>query len=173
MSNHKELIVRLVKSNRWRMALALVYLISTAVLVTKMASPVNIRIVFQGEREIYEKEVLNVYTFTDMLVAVVAAIAMSSSVLILALRSNMSSKIRPRNADFVFKTLSENKKEIYKLILDKDGFAFQSELVETSKISKSTVSIILNRLEANGLIEKRKSGMSNIIIAKSIEPIKE
>ena len=161
------------KLNRWRLVLALVYLISTAVLVIKMASPVNIKIIFQGEREVYEKEVPNVYTFTDMFIIAVAAITMSSSVLILVLTSKTASEIRPRNSDLVLKTLGENEMKIYKLIFDKGGVAFQSELIEASSMSKSAVSIILDRLEAKGLIEKRKRGLGNIIIAKSIEPTKE
>lgn len=160
------------KLNRWKLILISVYLASSFILVIKIASPVNIRIVFQGEREIYEKEVLNLYTFTDMLIIAVAAVATSSSVLILLLMSNKASKTRLGNPELVLKTLGENEREIYRLILNMDGVAFQSELVTASKMSKSTVSIILDKLEGKGLIEKRRRGMGNIIIAKPIE-IKE
>lgn len=161
------------KLNRWRLALALVYLISTAVLVIKMASPVNIRIVFQGEREVYEKEVPSVYTFTDMFIIAVSAIAMSSSVLILMLRGGTPSQLGPSNTEIALKTLSENERKIYRLILDEEGITFQSDLVEASNMSKSAVSIVLDKLEAKGLIEKKKRGMGNVVIAKLTEPAKE
>jgi len=161
------------KPNRWRLVLALVYLISTAVLVIKMASPTNIQITFQGEREVYQKEVPNVYTFTDMFVIAASAIAMSSSVLILVLRGGTPPQFGPSNTEIALKTLSENERKIYTLILEREGIAFQSDLVEASYMSKSAVSIILDRLEAKGLIEKRKRGMGNVLIAKLAEPAKE
>jgi len=152
--------------DRWRLILALIYLASTTVLVVKMASPVNIQIIVQGEQDIYVREVSNIYTFTDMLIITVAAVAMASSGLSLVLMGRISLEVKPKSLEPIMKTLSENEGKIYGLIRDMGGVAFQSELVEALNLSKSTVSITLDRLEAKGLIEKRKRGMSNVIIAR-------
>jgi uncharacterized membrane protein len=64
------------------------------------------------------------------------------------------------------KRLRGEEKEIYSLLMDSGGVMFQSELVERSKLPKASVSLILSRLEAEGLLEKRRHGMSNVIVLK-------
>ncbi len=135
-----------------------------------MASPVNIQIIVQGEQDIYVKEISNIYTFTDMLIITVASVAMASSGLSLVLIGRITLEAKPKSLEPIMKTLSENEGKIYRLIRDRGGVAFQSELVETLNLSKSTVSITLDRLEAKGLIEKRKRGMSNVIMARYERP---
>jgi len=44
---------------------------------------------------------------------------------------------------------------------------FQSEIVERSGLPKSTVSLTLDKLEAKGIVERRRSGMSNVVILKA------
>lgn len=167
-------IVRLVLiRKRWRVILAVVYLISSVVLVIKMASPMNIRITYQGEHEVYEREVSNVYTFTDVVTIATAAAGMSSSVLTLVQTSRATPEFKIENSALILKTLGESEKKIYELVLEKGGVASQTEVVETSGMSKSVVSITLDRLEARGLIEKRKRGMSNVIIARPMAPANE
>ena len=82
--------------DRWRLILALIYLASMAVLVVKMASPVNIQIIVQGEQGVYVREVSNIYTFTDMLIITVAAVAMASSGLSLVLIGRMTLEVKPK-----------------------------------------------------------------------------
>ncbi len=156
--------------DRWRLILALIYLASTTVLVVKMASPVNIQIIVQGEQGVYVREISNIYTFTDMLIITVASVAMASSGLSLVLIGRITLEVKPKSLGPMMKTLSENEGKIYSLIRDKGGVAFQSELVEALNLSKSTVSITLDRLEAKGLIEKRKRGMSNVTMARYERP---
>jgi len=154
---------------RWRLILALIYLASMAVLIFKMASPVNIQIIVQGE-QVYVREVSNVYTFTDMFIITVSAVVMASSGLSLVLAGRMTLEAKPGSPVSMTKTLSGNEVKIYNLIRESGGVAFQSEIVEALNLSKSTASITLDRLEAKGLIERRKRGMSNIIVAKHERP---
>jgi len=155
---------------RWRLILALIYLSSMAVLVVKMASPVNIQIIVQGEQEVHVREISNVYTFTDMLIITITAIATASSGLSLVLIGRITLEDKHGALKPLMRTLSENEGKIYSLIRDRGGVLFQSEIVEAPNLSKSTVSITLDRLEAKGLIEKRKRGMSNVIVARYERP---
>ena len=157
-------------SDKGRLVLALIYLVSVVVLVVKMASPVNIHIEIHGEQGINVREISNVYTFTDLVITTIAAIAMTSSGLSIVLLGRFAQKSKLISPSIKrMKSLSENEKKIVDLLQDRGGVTFQSEIVEALKLSKSTVSITLDRLEAKGLVEKRKRGMSNVIIAKQRE----
>jgi len=61
--------------------------------------------------------------------------------------------------------LSGEQKKIYDIVVE-SGSLLQSELVEKSGMNKVRVSRILDKLEMRGLIERRRHGMSNIVLAK-------
>jgi hypothetical protein len=63
-------------------------------------------------------------------------------------------------------SLSDDERKIYSLILDANGSVFQSELVKKTGYSKVRVTRILDRLEGKGLIERKRRGMTNIIILR-------
>lgn len=65
--------------------------------------------------------------------------------------------------------LPVEEKQVYDLIVAQDGAAFQSEIVEKSKLDKVKVSRLLDKLEGRGLIERRRRGMTNLVIVKSAE----
>jgi len=153
------------KVDKLKVALSIIYLISMIILVFKIASPLNIQIIVRGEREVYIKEIPRVYTFSDMLIITVSSIVMSSCAVSLILLNILKSEIKVRQASTV-RSLSKSEKKVYDFLLSKGGVAFQSEIVETLNLSKSTVSIILDKLEAKGLVERRRRGMSNIVIVK-------
>lgn len=56
---------------------------------------------------------------------------------------------------------------ILKLILENEGSIFQSELVEKTGFSKVRITRILDGLEGNGVIERKRRGMTNIVMLKS------
>jgi uncharacterized membrane protein len=64
-------------------------------------------------------------------------------------------------------TLKKDEKEIVEKISSSDGVVFQSDLVDQLGISKVKVSRILDRLEHRGLLERRRRGMSNIVLLKN------
>jgi len=51
-------------------------------------------------------------------------------------------------------------------ITQSNGMIFQNELVEKLALSKVKVTRILDKLEGKGLVERRRRGMTNIIILK-------
>lgn len=66
----------------------------------------------------------------------------------------------------VIKALSQEEKRLYSLIEGEEGAIFQAELVEKSGYSKVKVSRILDKLEGKGLIERKRRGMTNMVIIK-------
>jgi hypothetical protein len=74
------------------------------------------------------------------------------------------------------KDLTEDEKTLFEKILDSKGTIFQSELVDNesphndstkSKFTKVKVTRILDRLEGRGLIERKRRGMTNVVILKN------
>ncbi|MBU2523072.1 MAG: MarR family transcriptional regulator [Nanoarchaeota archaeon] len=66
----------------------------------------------------------------------------------------------------ITKTMTADEKKIFGLVLDAKGVIFQSELNEKSQFDKVKVTRILDRLEGQGLIERRRRGMTNVVILK-------
>lgn len=87
----------------------------------------------------------------------------------LAIKSNVAEKMRKEVADkaeIVAKTLKGDEKKAYELIIASQGTIFQSELVEKMGYSKVKVTRILDKLEGQNLIERRRRGLTNIILIK-------
>jgi len=132
-------------------------------LIIKVSSPNTIQVVIQGERVIYIREIPQVYTFIDVITIIVLTVIVTSSGLSLLF---IKSPKRETSLNHSIRFLTENEKRIYELIKRSGGVILQSDIVKMSNLSKSTVSTILNRLEAMGLIEKKRRGPLNIVILK-------
>jgi uncharacterized membrane protein len=76
-----------------------------------------------------------------------------------------SKKIKEWNK--VLKTLPEDSAQLYTLIKDSEGVIFQADLVKQSSMNKVKVSRLLDKMEAKGLLERRRKGMANIILLKN------
>ncbi len=55
---------------------------------------------------------------------------------------------------------------LYEKIFAGGGVMFQSDLVEQSGFAKAKVSRILDKMEARGIVEKRRRGMTNAVVLK-------
>jgi len=66
----------------------------------------------------------------------------------------------------IMKTLNNEEKKIINSLIDSQGAMFQSDLVEKVGFDKVKVSRILDRLEGQQLIERRRRGMTNIVMLK-------
>lgn len=62
--------------------------------------------------------------------------------------------------------LNEEEKQIVNKIIENQGSIFQSDLVEKTNMHKVKVTRILDRLEGLNLIERKRRGMTNIVILK-------
>tara|TARA_Y100000310_G_scaffold238339_1_gene241713 strand:- start:577 stop:1059 length:483 start_codon:yes stop_codon:yes gene_type:complete len=77
-------------------------------------------------------------------------------------KKNLSEKERGRKLQH----LDDKEKIIMNIILRENGSVYQSEIVRETKQSKVKITRILDQLEGKGLIERRRRGMTNIIILK-------
>ena len=64
------------------------------------------------------------------------------------------------------KNMTGDEKTLYGKIIDSGGVIFQSELVEHSGFPKAKVSRILDKMEAGGLLERKRRGMANAVVLK-------
>jgi hypothetical protein len=64
-------------------------------------------------------------------------------------------------------SLKGDEKALYDLVASSDGVMFQSDLVEKSGLQKVKVSRVLDKLEARGFVERRRRGMSNVVMLKN------
>lgn len=66
----------------------------------------------------------------------------------------------------MIKGLDATEKEIIAKVIEGKGAIFQSDLVENTGLSKVKVTRILDKLEGRGLIERKRRGMTNVVILK-------
>ena len=62
--------------------------------------------------------------------------------------------------------LDEEETRLYELIKSKGGSTYQGDLIRETGFSKVKTTRILDRLELKGILERKRRGMTNIIILK-------
>lgn len=75
-------------------------------------------------------------------------------------------KITKENYKKVMNDLNIDEKQVLEKIIESQGTIFQSDLVDKTKFGKVKVTRILDKLEGKGLIERKRRGMTNVIILK-------
>ena len=87
----------------------------------------------------------------------------------IALRSQESEKmdqtLRVRLSE-ARKKLQGDERKIYEIVARNEGVIFQSELTEKAGFPKARISRNLDKLEGKGLIERRRRGLSNVILIR-------
>lgn len=68
--------------------------------------------------------------------------------------------------EFPAKNLDTEEKKIVEIIQKDQGSIFQSRLVEKSGFNKVKITRILDKLEGKGIIERKRRGMTNVVILK-------
>jgi uncharacterized membrane protein len=76
-------------------------------------------------------------------------------------------KISKESYEEILRGLSSDERIVLEKVIEAEGAIFQSELIEKTKFSKAKVTRIIDKLEGKGLVERRRRGMSNVIILKS------
>lgn len=74
--------------------------------------------------------------------------------------------LKKENYEEILKSLTDEEKTIFECIIDSNGTIFQSALTEKTNYNKVKISRILDKLEGRGLIERRRHGMTNVVIIK-------
>jgi uncharacterized membrane protein len=75
-------------------------------------------------------------------------------------------KVEVKRKPVDYSTLDKEEKPLIKILEDSDGTIFQSDLVEKSGFGKVKVTRVLDRLEGKQIIERKRRGMTNIVILK-------
>lgn len=66
----------------------------------------------------------------------------------------------------MLKNLDDDEKKVVELIAKMEGSMYQSDVMKELDISKVKVTRILDRLEGKGILERKRRGMTNIVILK-------
>jgi uncharacterized membrane protein len=75
-------------------------------------------------------------------------------------------KITEGNYKKIMSELSSDEKLILKKIIEAEGAVLQSDLAEKTNFNKVKVTRILDRLEGKQLIERKRRGMTNVVMLK-------
>jgi len=149
------------------------FIVAAFILGMKLLNPTPIQI-YVGDNETTVTQIPGFFTNVDVAVLVVASIILGISGAYLlfpgsAEKPAEKSVLEERKERWrkIPKTLKDDEQKIYKAILDSDGVINQSELVEKTGLSKAKISRCLDLLESKGLVERKRRGMGNIVLAKS------
>jgi hypothetical protein len=75
-------------------------------------------------------------------------------------------KISKENYEKIMCKLNADEKIVLEKIIESQGTIFQSDLVEKTSFTKVKMTRILDRLEGKALIERKRRGMTNVVILK-------
>ena len=75
-------------------------------------------------------------------------------------------KITKGNYKKMMKDLSKDENLVLENIIESEGTIFQSDLVEKTSFSKVKVTRILDKLEGKNIIERKRRGMTNVVILR-------
>lgn len=74
--------------------------------------------------------------------------------------------ITKENFQEAMKALGADERQVFERVIEAQGSVFQSDLVEKTGMSKVKVTRILDKLEGKNLIERKRRGMTNVVILK-------
>jgi short subunit fatty acids transporter len=73
-------------------------------------------------------------------------------------------EVKKEHYEEVLNKLNDDERKILELVIDSKGTIFQSALVEQSGFTKVKVTRLLDTLEGRKLIERKRRGMTNVVI---------
>ena len=76
-------------------------------------------------------------------------------------------KVEVKGKPINYSNLDKEEKIIVKALENAEGTMFQSDLVEKSGFDKVKVTRILDRLEGKQIIERKRRGMTNVVVLKN------
>jgi hypothetical protein len=139
---------------------------STFALFIKVMTPSSIQFVIEGN-VVELNQVPSIYSTLDVFLIGTSCFVLGASIIYLLQVNGIKSMFEPSNWNQLIESLTdEDERQIVQIVVDERGTIFQSQLVEISGFSKSKVSIVLDRLEARGILERRRHGMSNAVVLK-------
>ncbi len=71
-----------------------------------------------------------------------------------------------KNYSSLIKSSSPEEQQILSVLVESKGQSYQSDLVIKTGLTKVQITRILDRLEGKGIIERRRRGMTNVVLLK-------
>jgi len=142
-------------------------MLSAVTLTIKLFTPAYIQVIIEGNSTII-REIPNLYTRQDIATVLIFSFILGFCTAYLISQRNVSevgSKVEKLDITKTIKSLREDELKVYMLIKD-EGLIYQNEIVKKTGFSKAKVSRILDKLEAIGIVERKRRGMSNIVILR-------
>ncbi|MFH1637383.1 MAG: MarR family transcriptional regulator [Candidatus Woesearchaeota archaeon] len=75
-------------------------------------------------------------------------------------------KEKKKDYSAIVRKLKGDEKTVIKQVVKAEGTIFQSDLVDKTGLTKVKMTRILDKLEGKGIIERRRRGMTNVVILK-------
>lgn len=150
--------------------------LSSLVLVSRLLLPTRLEIYIAGQA-VEIKQPPTIYQPLDVWIIILASLVIGGSVTFLvgtswrpkipeALAKSMAQANVERWRGVLKELQDSGEQRVYELLIQEGGVMFQGSIVEVTGFSRSKVSLILDKLEARGLAERRRRGMSNIVLLK-------
>ena len=144
---------------------------STFAVFVKIMTPTTVQFIIDGSVIEFTNNP-EIYGSSDVILISISCFVMGSSLVYLWLIDKNqpvltgASELKMRWDELLEKLTNPDEQKIVSLIIEEGGTIFQSQLVDRSGYSKSKVSLILDRLEAKKIVERKRHGMSNAIVLK-------
>ncbi len=74
-------------------------------------------------------------------------------------------KLKDKKIEISTKNLSREEKQIFNILI-KEKTMFQADLIEKTQMNKAKITRILDKLENKSLIERKRRGLTNIVVLK-------
>jgi len=75
-------------------------------------------------------------------------------------------KITKEDYKKIMTNLDKDEKLVIEKIIESEGTIFQSDLVEKTNLNKVKITRVLDKLEGKALIERKRRGMTNVVILR-------
>lgn len=75
-------------------------------------------------------------------------------------------KITKEQYKKILNKLNDDERLVFDKIIESEGTIFQSDLVNKTNFTKVKVTRILDKLEGKGLVERKRRGMTNVVILR-------
>ncbi len=148
--------------------MAVLFVGAVFVLGVKLLKPASIHVFVEGS-ESAVSVIPGFFTFTDVFLITMSSVILGASLIYLLLYDPIqetSMKKSDAELKYSMKTLKDDERVIYELILEGKGIVFQSEIVAKTGFPKAKVSRCLDALENRDLVERHRKGMGNIVLLK-------
>ena len=148
------------------------FVASIFLLGTKLLSPASVKVFVEGS-DVAVTRIPGLFTFIDCVIIALSSCILGVSMMYLLFFDSLPAKSPTPDTtgkkevwEHTLKTLRDDELRIYETVYAVDGIIYQSELVEKTGFSKAKVSRCLSTLESRGLLERKRRGMSNLVLLK-------